>query len=86
MNGQLGPPVAGGEAPGLAPDPLPVPGVVDELRGGDADAVQILEKTELGQLAYGVGQDIDANAQLIHGRRGLVDLHVLDAGGAQRQG
>src|SRR5216117_2346262 len=51
VNGQLGPPVAGGEAPGLAPDPLPVPGVVHELRGGDADAVQILEKTELGQLA-----------------------------------
>src|SRR5882724_10454811 len=76
VNGQLGPPVAGGEAPGLAPDPLPVPGVVHELRGGDADAVQILEKTELGQLAYGVGQDVDANAQLIHGRRGLVDLHV----------
>ena len=75
---------AGGEAPGLAPDPLPVPGIVDELRGGDADGVQIIQKAELGQLAYGVGQDVDANAELIHGRRGLVDLHVLDASVAER--
>src|SRR5207253_6088470 len=44
------------------------------------------EKTELGQLAYGVGQDVDANAELGHGRRGLVDVHVRDAGVAERQG
>ena len=54
MNGQLRPPIAGSEPPWLAPNPLPVLGVVDEFRRGNAQAGQFIEETELGQLAHSV--------------------------------
>ena len=86
VDGELRPAVAGGQAARLAPDPLPVPGVEDELGGGDADRGQVVEEAELGQLAHGVGQDVDADAQLLHGRGRLVDLDVVEAGVVEREG
>lgn len=80
VNGDLRPAVAGGQATWFAPDPLAVPGVEDEFGGGDADRSQIVKETELGQLAHGVGHDVDTDAQFLHRRGRLEDLDVGQSG------
>src|SRR5262249_59380945 len=86
VDAQLGPVVAGSKASRFTPDQLAVLRVVLELSGGEADARELIEESELSQLAHGVGEDIDADAQLLQDRRGLVDVHVVDARIEQGQG
>ena len=86
VDGELRPAVAGGQAARLAPDPLAVLGVVGEFGGGDADRGQLVKQTELRQLARRVGHHVDADAQLLHARRRLVDLDVIQTGVVEGQG
>ena len=82
---QLRPAIAGGESARLAPDALAVLGVVHDLGGGDGEREQFVEQSELGQLAHGVRQEVDADPELADRRRALVDLDLGDPGGVERQ-
>src|SRR5262249_19209784 len=55
VDAQLGPVVAGSKASRFTPDQLAVLRVVLELSGGEADARELIEESELSQLAHGVG-------------------------------
>ena len=63
----LRPAVTGGLPARLAPDSLPVLRVEDQLGRRDTHGGQVVEQPQLGQLAHGMGQDVDADAQLPHG-------------------
>ena len=85
MDRDLRPTIAGCLTTRLAPDALPTLRVEHQLGGGDAHAKQIVKKTELGQLANGMGQDVDANTQLLDSRGRLVDVDVSDPPTSLRQ-
>ena len=63
MDGELGPGVAGGDPARLPPDLLPPLGAVDERGGRDARALQLVEEAERIELADGVGEQVDADAE-----------------------
>src|SRR5262249_62076736 len=72
--------VAGVEPARLAPDLLAEAIGVEQLVGADADGVEPLEQPQLGKLLDRVRQRVDADAQLAHRLRLLVDL-AADAAG-----
>ena len=74
----LGPAVPCRFAARLAPDALPVLRVERHIGGRDADPRRVVDRAKLGQLADGVRQDVDPDAQLLDPRRRLVDLDVGD--------
>jgi hypothetical protein len=86
VDGELRPAVPGGEAARLAPDPLPVCGVVSELCGWDPYSVQLVEQAKLRKLAGRVREHVDADPKLFHARRRLVHVDVMEARVVQRQG
>ena len=81
----LRPAVAGGETARFGPDPLSLAVVVGERTGAHRQRVQLGRESELGQLARGVGQHVDADPELAHLPRRLEQLDVVDASGPQRQ-
>ena len=69
----------------LAPDALSVLRVIRERCCRNRHVGQRLLQAKLGQLAGGVWQDVDADAELLHFRRGFEHLDVIEAGIEQRQ-
>jgi hypothetical protein len=59
--------VTGIDAAGFTPDFLTVAIKIVELIGADRDVVELLEQAEAGELAHGVRQRIDADAELADG-------------------
>ena len=84
VDGELRHVVAGVDAARLAPDLLAEAVGVEQLVGADADLVEPVEQAELGQFLDGMRQGVDADAELAHGVRLLVDLAV-DAARMQHQ-
>src|SRR5918996_1285191 len=78
MDRELRPGVARVQATRLGPDALAEPVAVDELLGPDAGHVQAFQQTQLGKLLDGVGQEVDADAELANAVGLLEDLD-LDA-------
>src|SRR5205085_1399086 len=76
--------VAGVEPARLAPDLLAEAVGVEQFIGADADRIETVEEAELGELLDGVRQGVDADAELAHRVRLLVDLAV-DAARMQHQ-
>ena len=66
MDGQLGPRVPGVEAAGLAPDLLTPARAIEEERRRHRLLGQLPQEPECVQLAYGMGQQVDADAQRPH--------------------
>jgi hypothetical protein len=85
MHGELRPAVAGGQPARLTPDLPAVLGKVDQVGGGNRHGIQIIEQPELRELAGGVREHVDPDAQLLHARRRLVDVDVTEACRVQRQ-
>src|SRR5262245_4364730 len=55
-----------GEAAWLAPDSLPMPGVIGELGRRNALRIELVQEAELGQLTCRVGHHVDPDAELHH--------------------
>ena len=79
MDGELRHVVAGIGAARLAPDLLAEAVGVDELVGPDRHRIEAIEQPKLGQLLDGMGQRIDADAELANAVGLLVDLAVDSA-------
>jgi hypothetical protein len=80
MNRDLRPPVTGSNTPGLTPDSLPMLRIERDFACGDACVFEIVQQTEFRQFAHGMGLDVDANALLVHGRRRLIYVHLIEPG------
>src|ERR1019366_375862 len=63
MDRELRPSVAGLDAARLAPDRLAVLGKIREFPGAHARRVELVEQAEFDQLAHGVRQHVDADAE-----------------------
>jgi hypothetical protein len=85
MDRVLRPPVAGGEATGLAPDALTVLVVEHELASGQPGRRQVVGQAQLGELAHGVGEHVDPDTELGDHRCRLEELDVVDPGSMERQ-
>src|SRR5581483_2227535 len=75
----LRPAVAGVKTARLLPDQLPAGGVERQMIGENTGRAQLVPQPQLGQLANGVGQDVDPNSELANFRRGFVNVHVPNA-------
>ncbi len=76
---ELWPVVASCNTSRFTPYLLPMSGVEHPFGGGNSYGGQLIEQTELSQLANGMREEVDPNAKLLHSRRGLVDVHVTEA-------
>jgi hypothetical protein len=85
VDGELRHLVAGVNPARLAPDLLAEAIGVDQLAGADRHLVEPRQQAELGQLGDGVGEHVDADAQLAEAPGGLVDL-AADAARLEHQG
>jgi hypothetical protein len=72
------------ETAGLAPDRLAEPVGVDQLRGADADLVEGFQQAQRRQLLDGMGQHVEADAELPDAAR-LLEHLALDPDGVQAQ-
>ena len=72
-NRNLRPAIAGGAAARLGPDQLAVLVVEGELLGEDAGRGELVAETERGQLADGVGLQVDAVAERAQHRHRVID-------------
>ena len=84
MDGELRHLVAGIEAALFVPDLLAVAGQVKQLEGADGGGIKPVEQTKSGQLADGMRQRVDADAELAD-RVGLFVQLAIDAARAQHQ-
>ena len=71
--------VAGIEPARLAPNLLPETIGIEELVRPDRHGVQAIEQAEFGQFLDGVGEGVDANAELADGVRLLENLAINPA-------
>ena len=76
--------IAGVGAAQLAPDLLPEAVGIEQLVGSDSRRIEAIEQPELGQFLDGMGQRIDADAELANSVRLLINLAV-DAAGMQHE-
>jgi hypothetical protein len=85
MDGKLRHLIAGVGAAQLAPDLLPEAVGIEQLVGADSRRIEAIEQPQVRQFLDGMGQRIDADAELANGVRLLVNLAV-DAAGMQHEG
>src|SRR6266516_2458328 len=76
--------ITGVGAAQFAPDLLPEAVGVEQLVGSDPDRVEAIEQPQLRQFLDGMGQRVDADAELANDIRLLVNLAV-DAAGMQHE-
>ena len=69
----LRPPIAGGEAARLRPDPLPVFAVVAKALASNAGGFERALQAEIEQFAHRVRQHVDADSEGLQLRNGLDD-------------
>ena len=75
MNGNLRPAVASGEAARFAPDALAAFGVIRQFAAGHARAFNRGAQAQFLQLAHGVRQQVNADAEGFDLGHGLKDAH-----------